>query len=88
MGRAAYSRFVCVCGEACVMVPHVRTGKLAPITVAEKPDGNVVVNMATVVAGHGTYRTASPTDRAAEPLRPYHLNHFASCPSASQFRRR
>jgi hypothetical protein len=85
MGRAAYESFTCTCGVRCVMVPHQTTGKLAPITIATYPDGNVVVNLASVNGGHGTYRIAGTEERARDPHRPRSLNHFASCPNASDF---
>jgi hypothetical protein len=41
MGRPAYSVFTCSCGERCVMVPHEKSGKLAPITEATYDNGNI-----------------------------------------------
>lgn len=84
MGRKAYERFVCDCGEGCVMVPHVQSGKLAPITIATYPDGNIEVDLLSVNGGHGTYRVVPERERLANP-KPRLLNHFTNCPLREQF---
>lgn len=90
MGRPAYSRFVCRCGEVCVMVPHVTTGRLAPITVVAYDDGNIRVDLASVDAAqgapHGTYAVVPTAEREADP-RPRPMNHWATCTRAAEFRR-
>jgi hypothetical protein len=80
MGRKANERFVCSCGEQCVMVAHEKTGKLAPITIKAYDNGNIVL------LGNGCYRIVSKAERAADP-RSRLLNHWASCPDAGSFRR-
>ena len=86
MGRPAYSRFVCSCGESCVMVPSASTGKLAPITLATYPDGNIAIDLLSVNGGHGTYRIVSTAEREANPV-PRPMSHWATCPDADRFRR-
>lgn len=78
--RRQNERFVCSCGEVCVMIAHEKSGKLAPITVNAYPNGNVVL------PGGGVYRIVSKQEREADP-RPRLLNHYSNCPDANSFRR-
>lgn len=84
MKRQPYEHFICECGEPCIMVPHERTGKLAPITIRVYDDGNIVLVQATDNGPRYTYRILAPDDRLANAglLR---LNHFSNCPLREQF---
>jgi hypothetical protein len=79
VSRKANERFVCSCGEQCVMVAHEKTGKLAPITVNAYDNGNIVL------PGGGVYRIVPKAEREADP-RPRLLNHWSNCPDARNFR--
>jgi hypothetical protein len=84
MGRAAYEAFTCSCGERCLMVPHERTGTLAPITMTASLDGNIVLNLAWNAIHGNTYRIGPKAERDADP-KPRLLNHFANCPDRVRF---
>lgn len=86
MGRKAYERFRCSCGEDCVMVPSASTGKLAPIETHRKPGGNIELEMPSSVRDHATYRIVDKRELAAEPKQRFY-NHWATCKDADRFRR-
>lgn len=69
------------CGAAIVWLKHVQTGKLAPIDKWPSAEGDCVINLEA-----GTYAKLTKEDRAA-----YHdwlhINHFATCPQAPQWKR-
>jgi hypothetical protein len=87
MGRPAYSVFTCTCGERCVMVPHEKSGKLNPITVNAYPNGNIRVNLDSVIASQGSYGIVPKAEREANPI-PRPVSHWSQCPHADNFRRR
>lgn len=89
MGRQIYERFVCACGEACLMIPHEKSGKLAPITTATYDDGNIEKDLqldarGNHLAGRAVYRIVPKAERESNP-KPRHLNHFSNCPNRDQF---
>jgi hypothetical protein len=71
------------CGEAIIWLQHERTGKLAPITVAVYPNGNIQEK-----SGY-QYRAHGPEEAMACRSRGQHLklSHFANCPNAKSFKR-
>lgn len=81
MGRHAYETFVCSCGERCTMLPNSRTGKLAPITEASYPNGNIEVGLGSSGV---MYRIVPKRERARDP-NPRRLNHFSNCPDRQHF---
>lgn len=77
--RSAYEFFQCECGEQCVMLPHERTGKLAPITLNLYDDGNI--EKTGSVPG-SIYRVVSKGDRESNP-KMRHYNHWTNCTGKS-----
>lgn len=61
------------------MLRHERTGNPSPIEVQPSRAGNIDVDLEA-----GTWRHHPGLKPLGEL---YHLNHFASCPAASQWRR-
>lgn len=86
MGRKAYERFRCSCGEECIMVPHHASGKLNPITVKCYEGGNIRIDLDSVIASQGTYAIVPKAEREANPI-PRPVSHWATCPDAGNFRR-
>jgi hypothetical protein len=86
MGRKAYETFTCSCGERCVMVPHEKSGKLAPITVAAYPNGNIELLQGEDQESSPVYRVVPPKERLAVP-KPRPVSHWSNCPDAASFRR-
>lgn len=84
MGRKANERFVCSCGEACVMLPHERSGGLWPITVAAYDNG--FVELVLDDQANVLWRIVPKAEREADP-RPRLLYHWSNCPDAAGFRR-
>ena len=72
------------CGEAIVYLRSETTGKLAPITLATYPNGNIAE-----LPGN-QYRTFGRDRAAAQRAdgRELRLNHFVNCPHASRFGRK
>jgi len=66
------------------MVPHCRTGKLAPITATAYPDGNIALVLESINGGHGAYRIVPLAERERDP-KPRLLNHFSNCADRQQF---
>lgn len=85
--REAGERWQCTCGAQVVGAAHADTGKVGPITVAAKDNGNVLVYRDR--DGRMTYRPVLDP-RALEWFRsskvPLRLNHFADCPDVERYR--
>lgn len=86
MGRKAYQRVKCSCGELVTFVPSESTGRLAPIEDRLDDGGNVVLIQATDNGTGYTYQVLSDEERATDP-RPRHLNHWSKCFHTDKFRR-
>lgn len=77
------------CGEELIGALTVK-GNVAPITVAEKDNGNVWLGRRVTPGGPQIrcMTLAGPLlEKAREQEMPLHLNHFAECPAASRFSR-
>jgi hypothetical protein len=82
MGRQVYEQFTCTCGTVCTMLPHEKSGKLAPITKDTYEGGNI--ELTDDMFGKRTYRIVSKPEREAKP-RHRRLNHFSNCPDRESF---
>lgn len=71
------------CGIEVVFLEHIRTLRLAPIELAEDPDGNIGINLVD-----GTYMILNKATREAAVAagKRLHVNHFARCPKAAWHR--
>jgi hypothetical protein len=71
------------CPAEIVWLRHATTGKRAPIDAQPDPNGNIEVDLEA-----GTYRIVSAAElgEARAIGLPLHLNHFATCPAAQEFR--
>lgn len=72
------------CGEPIIFLVNNNTAKLAPITIASYPDGNI-----RELQPNNQYQALGPANaviakKAGELLR---RNHFMDCPNAAQFAR-
>lgn len=87
MGRKSHESFVCSCGERCQMIPHEKTGRLAPIEDRLDDGGNVVLVPGDDQAGSSVYRVlGTPEARTANAGR-LRFPHWARCKDADRFRR-
>ena len=86
--RQPGARWICECGQQLVAA-RTRSGRIAPITVDPKEEGNVLLFRSPAEGAELSCRNLSGP--ALEGLReqevPLRLNHFATCPIADRFRR-
>jgi hypothetical protein len=66
------------------MLPHVRTGKMAPIDVKPDPRGNVVIDYQAET--YGVLGKAVRQDARNQGLE-LHMAHHLTCPEGSSWRR-
>lgn len=84
--RAAGERWTCTCGAPLLGAMHPDTEKVAPITVAEKDDGNVLVygNREGVLC-YRPVRDEAALAWLRKSKVPLRLNHFADCPDRARY---
>ena len=79
------------CGAPMVWAKNPETGKALPIDAAPDANGNIALEVGYENGKADLFAnvlTGDELEREPGGKRPLHKSHFATCPAASEFRRR